>query len=271
MGIVRWLLCHSLAIFILILLIFLYTIRAEISTPFVNFVGWTAQAPENELTTQANWSAEQQNNIGEINSRENKISDDSSQSEVVENSIAISGKQANDPWGDRRPDIVQNSESDKSVTNLETEPKLPAENDDPESSVLDKTVEKTNEKPSASAETGKESRSEISDNTASYLGEYNEYTAALDEARRLYWQGHSELASVAYERLILEYPKFPEAAEELGNVLLQQEDLDSATRAYSKAIQRHLNLHREREAISIISLISQYDPVIAEKLQKKFW
>ncbi len=99
----------------------------------------------------------------------------------------------------------------------------------------------------------------------------SDYIDALKEARRFYWEGKTGLAQKSYESLMFKYQDMPEAAAELGNMLLQQGNQNGATWAYKNAIPRYLNLHREQEAISIIKLLSQYDPAIAEKLQKKYW
>jgi hypothetical protein len=101
--------------------------------------------------------------------------------------------------------------------------------------------------------------------------ESSDYLAALAEVRQLYWDGKAGAAQAAYERLMFDYPGQPEAAAELGNIFLQQGNRKAASWAYQNAIPRYLNLHREQEAINLMRFISQYDPAIAESLQKKYW
>jgi len=97
------------------------------------------------------------------------------------------------------------------------------------------------------------------------------YFAALEKARRLHWDGNTVPAQAEFERLMFEYPAMPEAAADLGNLLLQQGNREGAIWAYQNAIPRYLNLHREQEAINLTRFVSQYDPAIAESLQKKYW
>lgn len=97
------------------------------------------------------------------------------------------------------------------------------------------------------------------------------YYAALEEARRMHWDGNAKSAQAAFERLMIEYPEMPEAAADLGNLFLQQGNREGAIWAYQNAIPRYLNLHREQEAINLTRFVSQYDPAIAESLQKKYW
>ena len=101
--------------------------------------------------------------------------------------------------------------------------------------------------------------------------ESSDYPAALADVRQLYWDGKTGAAQAAYERLMFDYPGQPEAAAELGNIFLQQGNRKAASWAYQNAIPRYLNLHREQEAINLMRFISQYDPAIAESLQKKYW
>ena len=97
------------------------------------------------------------------------------------------------------------------------------------------------------------------------------YYAALEEARRMHWDGNAKSAQAAFERLMIEYPEMPEAPADLGNLFLQQGNREGAIWAYQNAIPRYLNLHREQEAINLMRFVSQYDPAIAESLQKKYW
>ena len=99
----------------------------------------------------------------------------------------------------------------------------------------------------------------------------SDYLAALAEVRQLYWDGKTGAAQAAYETLMFDYPAQPEAAAELGNIFIQQGNRKAASWAYQNAIPRYLNLHREQEAINLMRFISQYDPAIAESLQKKYW
>ena len=97
------------------------------------------------------------------------------------------------------------------------------------------------------------------------------YFSALEKARRLHWDGNTVPAQAEFERLMFEYPAMPEAAADLGNLLLQQGNREGAIWAYQNAIPRYLNLQREQEAINLTRFVSQYDPAIAESLQKKYW
>ena len=103
------------------------------------------------------------------------------------------------------------------------------------------------------------------------LEDKTKYFAALEKARRLHWDGNTVPAQAEFERLMFEYPAMPEAAADLGNLLLQQGNREGAIWAYQNAIPRYLNLHREQEAINLTRFVSQYDPAIAESLQKKYW
>ena len=98
-----------------------------------------------------------------------------------------------------------------------------------------------------------------------------QYYSALEKARRMHWDGNAKSAQVAFEKLMFEYPTMPEAAADLGNLFLQQGNREGAIWAYQNAIPRYLNLHREQEAINLTRFVSQYDPAIAESLQKKYW
>ena len=102
------------------------------------------------------------------------------------------------------------------------------------------------------------------------LEDKTKYFAALEKARRLHWDGNTVPAQAEFERLMFEYPAMPEAAADLGNLLLQQGNREGAIWAYQNAIPRYLNLHREQEAINLTRFVSQYDPAIAESLQKKY-
>ena len=99
----------------------------------------------------------------------------------------------------------------------------------------------------------------------------SKYYLTLEEARQLQWDGNTGQAQAAYEKLMFDYPEQPEAAAELGNIFLQQGKRKAASWAYENAIPRYLKLHREQEAISLLRFVSQYDPAIAESLQKKYW
>ena len=98
-----------------------------------------------------------------------------------------------------------------------------------------------------------------------------EYYSALEKARRMHWDGNTTSAQAAFEKLMFEYPTMPEAPADLGNLFLQQGNREGAIWAYQNAIPRYLNLHREQEAINLTRFVSQYDPAIAESLQKKYW
>ena len=107
--------------------------------------------------------------------------------------------------------------------------------------------------------------------TSDPLPDQAEYFTALEKARRLNWDGNAGMAQAAFEKLMFDYPEMPEAAADLGNLLLQQGNREGAIWAYQNAIPRYLNLHREQEAINLTRFVSQYDPALAESLQQKYW
>ncbi len=261
MGIIRWLFCHLLAIVFLLSLVFIYSIRDDINNGYINLVGVSSQVQVNNLKTQDDSSVE-------LKKKEEKsLTKDSSKAIAIEAPTTMPDQIANDPWGEVLNRTTISSDAVQPAVGPVAESRFPPENYDPESGVSDKgTIQ-----PKATVEYGRQSAPTASMPAKRSSPLNKQYLTALEEARRLYWQGQAGLAQTAYERLMFEYQDLPEAAEELGNLLLQQGNTNGATWAYKNAVPRYLNLHREQEAISIIRLISQYDPVLAEKLQKKYW
>jgi len=187
---------------------------------------------------------------------------------AVENRVAPSQQKIDDPWSGVLDGVKkQTGDVAEPVAGSVLESSFPPENYDPESSVA---VENSMQSMAmdgpgkAAPHTGDIGTENTATATVGYF-------PALEAARRLYWEGKVGLAQTAYESLMFKYQDMPEAATELGNLLLQQGNQKGATWAYKNAIPRYLNLHREQEAISIIRLLSQYDPATAEKLQKKYW
>jgi hypothetical protein len=175
-----------------------------------------------------------------------------------------------DPWGDvfdattTQAGVVA---EEKAKDDIASETNFPPENYDPESAAAEEKGMQSmnmNEAGNPVTDAGQKEKEQTVPVTTDYF-------LALEKARRLHWEGKTGLARAAYERLMFEYQDFPEVAAELGNLLLQNGNQNGATWAFESAISRYINLHREQEAISIIRVISQYDPAMAEKLQKKYW
>jgi|GEM_PF-4737965 len=266
MKISRWLLCHLLSIILLISFILIFTFRDELKSDFSRLTGGDTQAEVNEfkkLDVEPDAGA-----VVKEKRQETILPEEPASAIKVESRATPLPKKVDDPWG-AVLDGVNKQEGDvaKPTADLAVESNFPPENYDPESSVAADNSMQT----MAMSRPGKaapQAGDRETDNTASATVDY---FSALEAARRLYWEGKSGSAQAAYESLMFKYQDMPEAAEELGNLLLQQGNQNGATWAYKNAIPRYLNLHREQEAISIMKLLSQYDPAIAEKLQKKYW
>ncbi len=247
MNILRWLLCHLLSIILLISLVLIYSFRTELKDDFSSLLGSVAETETNEI----------------------KKSDVAPVASDKEYEKSVSAKSTAEAKVESRPAQAQKEIDDTVRPTADTplKSRFPPENYDPESSV---TVENKG-RATAKDEPGRaapHAGDMGAENTAMAT---ENYFLALEEARRLYWEGKAGLAQAAYERLMFKYQDRPEAAAELGNLLLQQGNQKGATWAYKNAIPRYLNLHQEQEAISIVKLLSQYDPAIAKKLQKKYW
>ncbi|NOY17046.1 MAG: hypothetical protein GXP23_08955 [Gammaproteobacteria bacterium] len=262
MNILRWLLCHLLSIILLISLVLIYSFRAELKDDFSSLLGSVAETETNEI---------KKSDVAPVASDkeyEKSVSAKSTAEAKVESRPAQAQKKIDDPWGAVLDgDEKQRDDTVRPTADTPLKSGFPPENYDPESSV---TVENKG-RATVKDEPGRavpHAGDMGAENTATAT---ENYFLALEEARRLYWEGKAGLAQAAYERLMFKYQDRPEAAAELGNLLLQQGNQKGATWAYKNAIPRYLNLHQEQEAISIMKLLSQYNPAIAKKLQKKYW
>ena len=97
------------------------------------------------------------------------------------------------------------------------------------------------------------------------------FQAQLETARRLQWGGEIDKARQEYENLMLAQPDNPEVASELGNLLMQQNRIQEASRVYDSAIVNFRRLQRDNEAIGLIRFISRYNPTLADTLYNKYW
>ncbi|MFW2438033.1 MAG: hypothetical protein ACN4GR_01530 [Arenicellales bacterium] len=265
MKITRWLLCHLLLITLLISFGVIFSFWDELKSDFTRLTGGIAQEEVNQLE-KLSTKLDVETVVTE-KKQESSIAAEPATVIEVESRAAQPQKKAGDPWSTVLDGAnVQAGKEARPAADIPLESAFPPENYDPESSV----VVDNNTQPmgmSASAKAAPRAGDIEAENSAAA----GEYFSALEEARRLYWEGKAGLAQEAYESLMFKYQDMPEAAAELGNLLLQQGNQNGATWAYKNAIPRYLNLHREQEAISIMKLLSQYDPAIAEKLQKKYW
>ena len=266
MKITRWLLCHLLSIILLISFILIFSFRHELKSDFSRLTGGVTQAEVNEFK-----KLDIESDAGAVvteKKQEKSLPEEPASVVEVERRARPLQKKVDDPWsGVLDGTNKQEGNVAKPVTDMPVEPSFPPENYHPESSV----AADSNVQPmvmSRPVKAAPHAGGRDTENTASAAAEY---FPALEAARRLYWEGKAGSAQAAYESLMFKYQDMPEAAEELGNLLLQQGNQSGATWAYKNAIPRYLNLHREQEAISIIKILSQYDPAIAEKLQKKYW
>lgn len=301
MKIFRWLLCHLLLIILIISLILLFVFRDVLKQDINRLFGKTSQTTEVEIVS---------NNNSTINRSPDSVDIDNTsvsrgngktmqRTERTESGVpqavsaGVEGRQESDaqlsrPENDDKPQLTEEvsdpwdrvlpEDTDKNVQlpsvggekSQSAAPIYPPENYDPEK----------NESESATVVY----RSAINENRPNILAPVkptlqrdepvsgsSEYYQTLEEARQLHWDGNTGQAQAAYEKLMFDYPEQPEAAAELGNIFLQQGNRKAASWAYQNAIPRYLKLHREQEAISLIRFVSQYDPAIAESLQKKYW
>ena len=265
MKITRWLLCHLLSITLLISFVLIFSFREELKSDFSRLTGGVTQAEVNELE-KLDIRSDVETIVTE-KKQERSLPAEPATVIEVESQVAQPQQKAGDPWSAVLDGAnKQAGNKARPAADVPLESNFPPENYDPESSTaVDKNIQ-----PMDMYESGKAAphAAELeTENSAAAA----DYFSALEEARRLYWEGKAGLAQQAYESLMFKYQDMPEAAVELGNLLLQQGNQNGATWAYKNAIPRYLNLHREQEAISIMKLLSQYDPAIAEKLQKKYW
>jgi hypothetical protein len=306
MKIFRWLLCHLLSIIIIVSVILIYIFRVELKEDFYRLSGNstvssdTIHASDNSQLTEQPVQQPESNSTGQVE-QSTRQQDNGKPAKGAASSIAwgdrvIPGRQAGeqgavadappataakDPWSEVLPATVGNSAPAASTASqqpraaVDSASNFPPENYDPESAGQSMTGNGRSEignsrladaaPPKASGQAG--SGAEETADTP----QANEYYRALEDVRQLYWNGKTGAARAAYEKLMFDYPEQPEAAAELGNIFLRQGDRKGASWAYQNAIPRYLNLHREEEAINLMRFISQYDPAIADSLQKKYW
>lgn len=271
MNIARWLLCHLLSIILLLSFVLIFSFRDELKSDFSSLVGEVTQAEINELKKLDTGSVVTDKNNKKKHEEKNEktIPADPAKVTRVESRAAAPQQRVDDPWRNVLDGVNKQAmdSAKKPVADAALKSNFPPENYDPESSV----AEDNNMQPMAMYGPEKAASHAGDMETENTATATEDYFLALKEARRLYWEGKTGPAQAAYERLMFKYQDMPEAAAELGNMLLQQGDKNGATWAYKNAIPRYLSLHREQEAISIMKLLSQYDPAIVEKLQKKYW
>ncbi len=263
----RWLSCHLLLIILLISLVLIFSFRDNLKSDFSRLAGEVTQP---EINAEINESKKSGTEAAVAEKKyERSVPEEPAAVIEVENRAAQPQQKIDDPWSDVLDgENKQTGDSARPTTDgLPLESNFPPENYDPEfSAAADNAMQSMamHGPGKAAPHAGDMEAEKTAIATADYY-------LALEDARRLYWEGKAGLAQAAYESLMFKYQDMPEAAEELGNIMLQQGNQNGATWAYKNAIPRYLNLHREQEAISIIKLLSQYDPAIAEKLQKKYW
>lgn len=306
MKIFRWLLCHLLSIIIIVSVILIYVFRSELREDFYRLSGNSTvssdnihgsdgrqlteqpvQQPESNTTGQVEQSTRQQDNKKPANAAASSTAwgdrvmpgrQGGGQRTAAETPPATAAK---DPWSEVLPSTVGNSAPAASTASqqpqaaVDSAANFPPDNYDPESA-----GQAMPGKGISDAGTGglaDVAPQEISGQNGSSVEQTtdapqaNEYYRALEDVRQLYWSGKTGAAREAYEKLMFDYPEQPEAAAELGNIFLRQGDRKGASWAYQNAIPRYLNLHREEEAINLMRFISQFDPAIADSLQKKYW
>ena len=306
MKIFRWLLCHLLSIIIILSVILIYIFRGELKEDFYRLSGNSTvssdaihgsddrqlaeqplQQPESNITGQAEKSTRQKDNREPAKGAASSTAwgdrvmpgRQGGEQGTVANTLPAAA--AKDPWSEVLPSTVGNSAPAASTASqqpqaaVDSAANFPPENYDPESAGQVMSGNSRSEignsgladaaPPEASGQAGS-SVEETADTPQA-----DEYYRALEDVRQLYWSGKTGAAREAYEKLMFDYPEQPEAAAELGNIFLRQGDRKGASWAYQNAIPRYLNLHREEEAINLMRFISQFDPAIADSLQKKYW
>jgi len=306
MKIFRWLLCHLLSIIIILSVILIYIFRGELKEDFYRLSGNSTvssdaihgsddrqlaeqplQQPESNITGQAEKATRQKDNREPAKGAASSTAwgdrvmpgrQGGEQGTVADAPPATAAK---DPWSEVLPASVGNSAPAASTASQQPQATVysaanfPPENYDPESagqamagngiSEVGNSRLADTAPPEASGQAGSSAEETAASSQA------NEYYRELEDVRQLYWSGKTGAARAAYEKLMFDYPEQPEAAAELGNIFLRQGDRKGASWAYQNAIPRYLNLHREEEAINLMRFISQFDPAIADSLQKKYW
>ncbi len=304
MKIFRWLLCHLLLIILIVSLILLFVFRDVLKQDINRLFGKTSQPAGVEIVgskqstinkgadpvvndkTSQDSRKDQTKQSTELNIpkavsaavEDRQLSNTQSPRPVNknENQPTKAAKAVSDPWDRVLPEDVNNVDNNVQLQQVEggksesAMPIYPPENYDPEKN--------------ASESASLVNRSKVNKSDSNILDPFNptlqrdqpasgssEYYLMLEEARKLQWDGNTGQAQAAYEKLMFDFPEQPEAAAELGDIFLQQGNRKAASWAYQNAIPRYLKLHREQEAINLIRFVSQYDPAIAESLQKKYW
>ncbi len=304
MKIFRWLLCHLLLIILIVALILLFVFRDVLKQDINRLFGKTSQPAGVEIVgskqstinkgadpvvndkTSQDSRKDQTKQSTELNIpkavsaavEDRQLSNTQSPRPVNknENQPTKADKAVSDPWDRVLPEDVDNVDNNVQLPQVEggksefAMPIYPPENYDPEKN--------------ASESASLVNRSKVNKSDSNILDPFNptlqrdqpasgssEYYLMLEEARKLQWDGNTGQAQAAYEKLMFDFPEQPEAAAELGDIFLQQGNRKAASWAYQNAIPRYLKLHREQEAINLIRFVSQYDPAIAESLQKKYW
>lgn len=299
MNILRWLLCHLLLVIVLLSLSLGYVFRDSLKADFNRMTGNKVQlgGQQNVKTNPsasmpaavAKGTSEIKNNepgrfeLRQNSQAENDPLSNKQNTDVASENSSIAGT-ATDPWGQMLPsqpgankpvEAETNSASTVRASIFPPDDYVPEENGSPPGHSgskfrSERSAKFATDSPAnrdivrSPGQAGKLNTNESSSKSIAY-------NAALTNVRKLYWDGKTGTAQKMYEKLMFEYPEYPEAAAELGNIFLQQGNRKAASWAYQNAIPRYLNLHREQEAINLMRFISQYDPAIAESLQKKYW
>ena len=298
MKAIRWLLCHLLAITLVVSIVLIYSFRDALQRDFDSLMGNTeslsgsgpapgeaekvqspaaagVKQPGDETTAKARnlKTAAKQPPLDTTPARENpwKVEDAGSPGSP-------------DPWNRVLPDTPVAEQQNAAPGSSDN--RFPPDNYDPETSGNTPAVEGAGDHPAGgypgggAVQPAQQASNEPvikPDNQAAETIPGNgstkntQYLSILSEARKLYWDGNAGQARSVYEKLMFDFPEQPEAPAELGNLLLQSGNRKAAVWAYQNAIQRYLNLHRNKEAITLMRSISQIDPAIAESLQKKYW
>lgn len=281
MKILRWLLCHLLLVTVLVSLSLGFLFRESLKEDFYHLTGKSDQSVKDETVASEKVNKKQSS----VKKKPSKLSTNDAEKKDQTVEVDQVKRNTHDPWAQVIP---ENSEINKPAepvesnvfsgegSNFPPDDYIPEEN----GSELNSSASIGNKEeialssytPSApdQSPTLMQGRPEMPAGDNSSI-KSSDYFAALAEVRKLYWDGKAGAAQATYEKLMFDYPDQPEAAAELGNIFLQQGNRKAASWAYQNAIPRYLNLHREQEAINLMRFISQYDPAIAESLQKKYW
>ena len=310
MKMFRWLLCHLLSITLLVSFIMVFSFRDVLKEDFNRLLGKSSQSAETKNvsdndakdakdavaadTAQNNPAGRPQVSTEPPAAQpfsanvENRYTRKYQSDRPVDRNASLQNENSSDPWDNVLTGSVNESKETTSSVGDENKQAVsgsnfPPEDYDPEENGQETaTIENTRGRNADSPNTFESNDESLSLSkplsnkvdvpaAGDSSSEAAKYFQILEETRQLYWDGKSGPAQAAYEKLMFEYPEQPEAPAELGNMFLQQGNRKAASWAYQNAIPRYLNLHREQEAINLIRFVSQYDPAIAESLQKKYW